>query len=745
VHLESLAKALAQTFGVAYRTESDPTKGVYGYSLCVDSLMPKKDGVNPDDWDELVLIVDEVDQVLSHLLTGNTAVADYRPTILNTLSALAPKIMQCIIADADLTDTSVKFFENLLGEKAFIINNEYQYDSISFYKYGSASRLLSQAMDWLEKGQKLFIPTSSQKPKSKLGSIALENFIKKKYPELHILRIDSESIQDPEHPAYRCLGNLNQIIKNYDVIICSPSLQTGVSIDLKNHFDKVVAFSMGNITPQSFLQSMWRLRDPVERHFYCNPTGNTYIGNSSCSSKYVLESNQKTAKYAIAQLGSLDTQLRMDDVSSIYLETWAKIAARINASSRCYSDLLNHLIVQQGHELIVIDNEQKIDNAVKDEIKENAKECQDYRHSQILAAPDIEEDDFNQLEVKKSSKGLTLDELCTCHKFETLRRYGGQISRDILEFDDDGKYSTLRTYYYLTQGREFLKQKDTNTIEDMAKLNDNNVLSFDVNKKAYTNTITALETTKMLDLLQDLERLGEFHHNDPLILQAFDHLSKYRDSLSLIGVHIGKQPISAINSLLRKIGHKLIPVKDEEGNSKRIKEKGETIRVYKLEKLPPWSSKILNLWHESDLKKLSRESAVTDSECNENLTKERISNERMGVLEVTDSLYINRKIVNQKICHHQNESEDFSASGETNNTNLTTFTDKSDTIQELQPKDERLGRDYRFIPSNRFDFDWNNLPIGKLEKIEGGTFWVNYDGQSIACGENQIEFENAIP
>jgi hypothetical protein len=127
------------------------------------------------------------------------------------------------------------------------------------------------------------------------------------------------------------------------------------------------------------------------------------------------------------------------------------------------------------------------------------------------------------------------------------------------------------------------------------------------------------------------------------------------------------------------------------------------------------------------LKKLSRESAVTDSECNENLTKERSSNERMGVLEVTDSLYINRKIVNQKICHHQNESEDFSASGETNNTNLTTFTDKSDTIQELQPKDERLGCNYRFIPPNSFDFDWDNLPTGILEKIEGATFWVNYD------------------
>jgi alkylated DNA repair dioxygenase AlkB len=48
-----------------------------------------------------------------------------------------------------------------------------------------------------------------------------------------ILRIDSESVSDPNHPAFGCISHLNEILTQYDLVIASPSLETGVSIDIK--------------------------------------------------------------------------------------------------------------------------------------------------------------------------------------------------------------------------------------------------------------------------------------------------------------------------------------------------------------------------------------------------------------------------------------------------------------------------------------------------------------------------------
>jgi len=41
-----------------------------------------------------------------------------------------------------------------------------------------------------------------------------------------ILRIDSESLAEPTHPAYGCMTSLNQVLGNYDVVLASPVIET---------------------------------------------------------------------------------------------------------------------------------------------------------------------------------------------------------------------------------------------------------------------------------------------------------------------------------------------------------------------------------------------------------------------------------------------------------------------------------------------------------------------------------------
>lgn len=86
---------------------------------------------------------------------------------------------------------------------------------------------------------------SAQKAKSKWGTQALEERFRHKFPHLRILRIDSESVADPSHAAFGCIAHLNEILTQYDLVIASPSLETGVSIDIRGHFDGVWGIFQG--------------------------------------------------------------------------------------------------------------------------------------------------------------------------------------------------------------------------------------------------------------------------------------------------------------------------------------------------------------------------------------------------------------------------------------------------------------------------------------------------------------------
>ena len=580
VHRESLARTLGERFGVAYRTENDPTKDYYGFSLCIDSLLPKHNGVNPEYWEDFILIVDEAEQVVSHLLTARTSVDTFRPIILKTLQEMGEKCRQLIFCDADLSDICVEFFEKLLACEAFVINNIYRFEGMNFYKYPSPDSLMTEVFSSLSQDEKLLIVSTSQAPKSKYGTIALENIINKRFPQLKILRIDGESLYDKDHRAYNCMTEINDVVRQYDVVICSPSLETGVSIDVYGHFDKVVGFSShGNLPPQNFLQMLWRLRDTIDRHFYVPNTGINYVGNASCSPYSLLSTDQKSSQVILHLLNYSETQ----GTDTIFLDTWSKISARINAGSKSYSETLQHLIKRQGHNLIEVEN---LANAeIKDEIKENSLECQQQRNIKILISEDITDE---QAETLANKKAKTLDEICQLKKNTVKKRYG-EINEEILEFDHQGKYSSLRLYYYLTEGRKSLSSEEKIRLKQMLENNDGCYFSPDLNRKLIIHKIWLMEFLDILSLINKVREQGIIRNDDSEVVRIYELCLKHFSELKQFQITTGIQPISTINSILSKIGLRL-------KQHSRFKSDGSKKTYYYLQELPDWTDLVFEYW-----------------------------------------------------------------------------------------------------------------------------------------------------
>ncbi len=526
VHREQLAIALAARFGVCYRTEVHKTEhgDLFGYTLCIDSLHDK---ANPpfigdsDYWTGATVIIDEVEQVLWHVLNGSTC-QKHRIRILRTLKALLQKVAstggKIYIADADLTPISVSYIKALIGWNVptWIVKNTY--NPVSFgnrqlfwYRGKNPSGLIKKAESKLQDNQKLLLFTDGQKHKSAYGTRNLEHHFKKKFPNLRILRIDAESLSDKNHPAYGCMSCLNELLQCYDLVICSPTLETGVSIT-NNHFDEVFVISHGVQTVEAVVQSLERERSHIPRHIWSIGWSLNQIGNGCLEIKPLLNGTKLLSNAQIQQLQKVGINefdgiqyLEEDDHENRQtpsLWAWAKRACVLNYQSSRFAGCLETKVGAAGYQINEGDD---INEETAEEIKMNKQENYSKYCQEVSDTPNPDNATHERL---KEQRGRTEQELLQTRKGDLCRRYLTEdVTPVLVKKDDDKWYAKLKLYYYLTLGHEFLIERDRQSLNKLKDDGDGTVFRPDVNKTQLSAQIAAL---KFLNVEQFLDKDAEF-------------------------------------------------------------------------------------------------------------------------------------------------------------------------------------------------------------------------------------------
>ena len=318
-HRVRLVEALCQRFGLPYITEvrDSDSENLLGYGLCIDSLHSHSHAAfNPSDWENAIVIIDEVEQVLWHGLNSNTC-SKHRVAILKTLKMLLQNVLESqgkvFIADADLSDTSLDYLISLSGVtvEPFVICNHWKRDKeeawqVYSYSGNTPSELVRDLESHIREGGKPLVYLSAQKPKSKWGTCTLESYLKRQFPDGKILRIDSESLTDPTHPAYGCMSDLDQVLSQYDIVLVSPAIETGVSIEIKGHFTSVWTIAQGIQGENSVRQALGRLRENVPRYLWVASQGFNQVGNGMTSISSLLSCGQKLTQLNIRLLQQPD-------------------------------------------------------------------------------------------------------------------------------------------------------------------------------------------------------------------------------------------------------------------------------------------------------------------------------------------------------------------------------------------------------------------------------------------------------
>jgi hypothetical protein len=543
-----------------------------GFGLCVDSLHPLSQAAfNPLDWEGALVIVDEAEQVFWHLLNASTC-RENRQAILSTMRTLFQSVLSTggtvRLQDADLSDISIDFVREFAGTDIlpWIAVNHWQPSEpwqIKFYdtqnvKGGTKddpSGLLKDSVDHVRDGGKIWVTCDSQKAKSKHGTKTLEKYYRSRCPGKKILRIDAETVANPEHPAYQCAEKIqgSEKIKDglaalYDIIICSPSLATGVSVDLRGHFTAVFGIFQGAISDNEVRQSLARVREPVPRFVWCRQIAVSKIGNGESNYKEVAKSKEKDCRYNLQLLRDIDFDLDKAH-NPVVLRYWAKYAARINSSIWDFRETVREGLEAEGH---IITDCGDDDRDTAGEIKTLRITSQVEEAVAVAEAEDIDRSEFEKLEQQRSK---TDAERYKEEKFRLKEIYKAEVTPELRQLHQDKWFSKILLEYLLTHNPDFVLMRDRKKIDSQIKNGDGQLCLQDVQQ------VTAkVKIHEFLNTLQFCDPTKEWSNKSPEVLEfASKALKLAADIKDLTGIKVTQEkvaenPIGVVGSFAAQLG-----------------------------------------------------------------------------------------------------------------------------------------------------------------------------------------------
>ncbi|MBW4422234.1 MAG: DUF3854 domain-containing protein [Myxacorys californica WJT36-NPBG1] len=596
---------------------------LFGCGMCVDSMHPNSGmRFDADNWysdGNVILVLDEVEQFIKHLLFASTEVSRYRTPILKEFQKLLKNILESdhgkiICLDADLCDLSINFIRGMAETSIapWIVENHWKPEgeqAWTVYEYDQTTpkAWLNSLFENLELGPG-FIFTESQKSSSTWSTTNLETILQEQFPEKKILRIDAYTVADPKHAAYRCVADINKIIADYDIVLASPTIGTGVSIDVRGHFKSVWGCFWGVGDSDCARQALSRVREPVDRHVWAKSNGVRKIARGETSLYTLLHNEEVLTEQAVARIRATTESFSTDEGFShndTAFNTWGKIAVIHNFDSRCYRANILKGLEREGHAIEW--GYECPDDAELYEALTKARDAKtDLEDESIVNAADITDSKAEELSRKKEK---SLEDWFKERKHELQKKYLVPINKPLIERDRDKWFSQIRLHYFATVGEPFLVDRDRNIFEGL--LQSGQIWKPTLNRSVLILQVACLKYLKVLDLLHPKRAAKGYRNTDRDLIELAQAAIANRKQLNpILNATISDKmtPIKALKLLVGKLGLILSRVRQEGGRGK-----GNRQWVYSYEAPKDEREKVFAKWIERDALSRSESAVHTNS------------------------------------------------------------------------------------------------------------------------------------
>lgn len=455
-HRESLQRGLGRRLGLDYLGDLQRVMGGWmkgdgsGWAtrvaMCMDSIFKiDMKGFAPGTYD---LFLDEADQGLPHLLMGATCGKDgKRPMLQARLIELIKGARRIILASAGLSDRELDLVLSIRGdESAWVLENRPTMTGYTCSLYMDSPEggdraiargtVTAKLIHALRDGKRCIIHTDT-KAASRMLQVLGDRV--GKLSKDQILRFDGDTSPEPLQRSFA--DDPDGFLATHDIrlLIASPSLTSGVSIE-GDHFDIVFGYFEGKtILPADAMQSMNRYRRPVQRCVFAAAYG---LGGALAAyrAEEAMTREHERARMIDGILPSMDFMGRLDMKSPA-----AQYVAECRAEHyRAMGDFGLHLrahLEGDGHQVTVCGDLDKYAPGVKDALSLLASVRYDVRE-QILrhqaSAKEISDEFAQKL---RDQKSLTYEQRLQLNKYDVIEFYGIKPQHAHMEFmryDHDG-------------------------------------------------------------------------------------------------------------------------------------------------------------------------------------------------------------------------------------------------------------------------------------------------------------------
>jgi hypothetical protein len=561
-HRRSLGEALAKRLGLPWADEAAPGSDLRqtGVALCVDSACPgSRLRINPADWAGCVVVMDEATAVMAHaLMATGTAIARRRVPVLQTLAQLLAGASLVLAADAQLDNATLEAIEAAAGERAYLIGSEHRPAAgRQLITHSTRGEWFAALGQHLRRRERVWISTTAAERDAANSAQNLAVWVAGIWRDARALVVDADTVADPDHDASRLATDPNGIASRYDVVICTPAVAAGLSVDkLPGYFAAVFIAAGGTTNPGAVAQAAARVRDGCPRHLYApqrSPGNALQIGcGSPCPDRVLLQLNHHQMA-AIGQLAAAGWSATTNSAGP-WLQLWAQIAAHQNRARLAFAATVAGLLEREGY---APQMGQTLPDAKPPEmLKEIAQAERDAKQERVIAAEVLTDQQARELQERR--KRLSPAERAQLQRWRIDRAWGLQgaaPSPELIEAHEQGTHRAVVLRWALTDptARPVIEAHDREQARQLAP--DGRTFAPDLVRDLIG---PRLDAAAGLGLGRWLERREWFAADDPALLQLAAATAAYGDGITqVLGIRPGKRATTALRQLLALVGARL--------------------------------------------------------------------------------------------------------------------------------------------------------------------------------------------